>query len=629
MAPALAQMTNTFSFRRHVGWLNLPLGALLVLLQRTPAVRVAAKAGDYVAASRAGQILRAVFSAAALGALHSRAGATTFQPSSPNPVRGTVGMPLDFAFTYTGTPSPPARFQVTGTLPPGLRYSPAPVAGNILSGTPVITGTPTEAGTFNISVQGFNAEGLTNNIQQDITFVITGGTPTVPTIVTAPQSQSVAVGATVTFTVQATGSGTLSYQWTRNGVNIVGATSATLTLSNVQTSDTGDYAVVVSNAGGSAPASTAARLTVVAGSTTVAIVAQPTSQSIASGSTVVFSVAATGATSYQWRRNGDNIAGATSANLVINSATAAQAGAYTVVVGGASGPPAPSASAQLTVSPGPDFARLVNLSILTNIVAPGDKFTLGTVIGGSGTSGSKPLLVRAGGPSLSQLGVAGALADPRLDVFSGGALAASNDDWGGSTAMLAAFNQVGAFAFSPNSSKDAAVFNPATAAGAYTIDVSGVGNATGPVIAELYDASAGAAVTAGTPRLVNVSVLKQIDAGATLTAGFVVGGGAAGRTVLIRAIGPALGVAPFNVGGAMADPKLELFSGPTAVATNDNWGGDAQLTAVANSVGAFAIANAASRDAVLLVTLAPGNYTAVVSGAGGGGLALVEVYEVP
>ena len=111
--------------------------------------------------------------------------------------------------------------------------------------------------------------------------------------------------------------------------------------------------------------------------------------------------------------------------------------------------------------------------------------------------------------------------------------------------------------------------------------------------------------------------------------GFVIGGATA-KTVLIRAVGPTLGAPPFNVGGVMADPQLTLFSGQTAIATNDNWGGDPQLTTAGNGVGAFAFSSPTSKDAMLLVTLAPGAYTAQVTGvAGSAGSALVEVYEVP
>ncbi len=156
-----------------------------------------------------------------------------------------------------------------------------------------------------------------------------------------------------------------------------------------------------------------------------------------------------------------------------------------------------------------------------------------------------------------------------------------------------------------------------------------MGGATGLVIAELYDATLTTAFTATTPRLVNVSILKQIDAGEVLTVGFVIGGTTA-KQVLVRAIGPTLGVAPFNVGGAMADPKVSLFSGQTVIAANDNWGGGPLLSATAGAVGAFAVGNAASRDAILVATLAPGSYTVQVSGANStSGLTLVEVYEVP
>jgi hypothetical protein len=359
------------------------------------------------------------------------------------------------------------------------------------------------------------------------------------------------------------------------------------------------------------------------------IVTQPVSQAIANGGTVVFNAVATGAIAFQWRHNGAPIANATSSTLVIKGVTTASTGDYSVVIDGSSGPVI-SQTAALTVWTGADFGRLINLSILADVSPSDPVFTLGTVIGGPGTGGNKPLLVRAAGPALAQLGVTGALPDPKLDRFSGATIVATNDDWGGTAALTAAFNQVGAFAYASPNSKDAALFNPATAAGPYTIQVSGVGGVSGSVIAELYDATPPGTVTESTPRLVNVSVLKRISDEGILTAGFVIGGGnGAGKTVLIRAIGPALGLAPFNVSGAMPDPKLVLFSGQTVIASNDNWGGDAQLTTVGNSVGAFAVNNATSRDAMLVMTLAPGSYTVQVSGNGGGGLALVEVYEVP
>src|SRR5581483_2929146 len=152
---------------------------------------------------------------------------------------------------------------------------------------------------------------------------------------------------------------------------------------------------------------------------------------------------------------------------------------------------------------------------------------------------------------------------------------------------------------------------------------------SGLVIAELYDATPAGLFATTTPRLINVSVLKSIPSGSILTAGFVIGGSTA-KTVLVRAIGPALGLAPFKFSGVMSDPKLELYSDQTVIAANDNWGGDAQLTGVGNAVGAFAVTVATSKDAMLVISLAPGSYTAQVSGvAGASGSAIVEVYEVP
>ena len=127
------------------------------------------------------------------------------------------------------------------------------------------------------------------------------------------------------------------------------------------------------------------------------------------------------------------------------------------------------------------------------------------------------------------------------------------------------------------------------------------------------------------PRLANISTRATSGTGAdVLTAGFVIGPGA-NKQVIVRAVGPTL--TAFGVPGALADPVLTLFnSANTALATNDNWlAADAAAFA---SVGAFALGNN-SRDSALVTTLAPGNYTAQVAGAGGTtGLALVEVYEV-
>ncbi len=177
-----------------------------------------------------------------------------------------------------------------------------------------------------------------------------GATVTAPTITTQPASQTVNAGATVSFTVSATGTAPLSYQWMKGGANISGATTATLTLSSVTTANAGSYTVRVSNSAGSVT-SAAATLTVNTVATAPTITTQPASQNVTAGSTVSFTVSATGTAplAYQWMKGGINISGATTATLTLASVTSANAGTYTVLVSNSAGS-VTSAPAILTVS---------------------------------------------------------------------------------------------------------------------------------------------------------------------------------------------------------------------------------------------------------------------------------------
>jgi hypothetical protein len=101
--------------------------------------------------------------------------------------------------------------------------------------------------------------------------------------------------------------------------------------------------------------------------------------------------------------------------------------------------------------------------------------------------------------------------------------------------------------------------------------------------------------------------------------------------VLVRAVGPTLGAAPFNVAGTMPDPKMALYAqgNATPLDTDDNWGGSTTLSDAFHATGAFSLP-ATSKDAALLKTLPPGGYSVQVSAATGTtGTAIIEVYEVP
>jgi len=151
-----------------------------------------------------------------------------------------------------------------------------------------------------------------------------------PVITTEPQSQTVAVGTNVSFTVGAGGSFPLSYQWRFFGTNLAGATAASHAMSNVQSADAGPYTVVVANSAGSVTSAVAV-LTV---ASPPVITAQPQSQTVYAGSNTLFTVGAAGIAplSYQWRFWGTNLPGATASSLTLTNVQSGQAGGYAVVV---------------------------------------------------------------------------------------------------------------------------------------------------------------------------------------------------------------------------------------------------------------------------------------------------------
>lgn len=188
--------------------------------------------------------------------------------------------------------------------------------------------------------------------------------------------------------------------------------------------------------------------------------------------------------------------------------------------------------------------------------------------------------------------------------------------------MVDAVRRTGAFPLT-SGSLDACLLT-SLGTGVYTVTITGRNGGTGTAMAEIYDAQ-----ELSTPAwLVNISARAKVEKGdGVLIAGFVVAGRRS-KSVLIRGIGPGLG--PQGVAGFLADPRVSVtrLGDSTPVATNDNWGGDPQLKSAFARSGAFGLAES-SRDAALLVKLAPGAYTAVVSGTGEEtGVALVEVYDL-
>ena len=351
---------------------------------------------------------------------------------------------------------------------------------------------------------------------------------------------------------------------------------------------------------------------------------QPTDQYVAVGGNATFSVVASGSgDTYQWNFNGTPIAGATGSSYTVTNAQASNAGPYTVTVTDSNGSTTSNA-ATLHVNSGSSGARLINIATRAQVGTGGNILIPGFVIGGSGT---ETLLIRADGPVLTQYGVTGVLAQPILNVLSGQTVVATNTGWGTNSnpaqiASVAA--QVGAFALPSNSADCAVIVN--LPPGAYTVQVSGVGNTTGVALAEVYEVA-----STGT-RLINIATRAQVGTGGNiLIPGFVIGGSGT-EQLLVRGDGPVL--SQYGVTGVLAQPSLAIYSGQTVIASNTGWGTNtnptpAEIASIASAVGAFPLPSN-SADCAQVVNLTAGAYTIQVSGVSNTtGVALAEVYEVP
>ncbi len=339
-----------------------------------------------------------------------------------------------------------------------------------------------------------------------------------------------------------------------------------------------------------------------------AIATQLSSSTVISGGAASFSVVATGTPplAYQWKKDGSSISGATSSTYTIASTKTADAGSYTVVVTNSAGSVTSNSTVLTVIAP-----RLYSLAVRTALEA---KQIL--IVGFTMSGGAKNVLLRAAGPTLGAFGVPETMVDPKLDLYSGSTLITSNDNWGGSPSLAATFTSAGAFAYASATSLDAA--SVASIDGGRTAHV--YGPAAGAVLVEGYDVGSGDA-----QRFTSLSARNRVGTGANiLIAGFSLSGEGK-RNLLIRAVGPTLGV--FGVPSVLSDPKLEIYQGSTKIGENDNWA--ATLSTTFSSVGAFGL-TAGSKDAAITVSLPAGGYTVQVSGADGGvGEALVEIYELP
>ncbi len=378
----------------------------------------------------------------------------------------------------------------------------------------------------------------------------------------------------------------------------------------------------------------------------VTFVKHPQSLVLAPRSGAIFSVEATGAPPilYQWLFNGTPIAGATTSTLSLTNVDTTRVGTYNVVVTTTAGS-ATSDPATLTLTNTP--TRVANIST-RGVTNGGNQILIGGFVvanpTGAPANQTRQMLIRVVGPTLTAapFNFTGALGNPQLEVFNAaGQSILTNDNWGTQNANAAAnttavqaltqaTTRVGAFSL-VQGSQDAAILATLTP-GSYTVQARGpAANSSGVVLIEVYDATATVA-TATSPKASNVATRGEVGTGNNvLIAGFVING-AASRRMLIRGVGPTLRNFGIGQNAVLADPIITLKDAAgTTIKINDDWAsGDdaANIAAAATASGAFALANG-SKDAAMLVMLAPGAYTVQLAGVNNGtGIGIVEVYDV-
>ena len=523
-------------------------------------------------------------------------------------VNGTVGIPLSLTVTATNSPT---LFLLSGQ-PAGI---------TINQSTGVISGTPTAAGSFTATVTAANGSGsghatISFNIAADNSHPPLRG----QTVIFNTPTSAIVVGSAIQLGATATSGLPITYTLVSGNAALNGDT---LTIKGA-----GPVVIRASQNGDGTWAAASTDLTFNASKASQQIIVGSTNQTVTTDAAVALKAASSSGLPVTYTV----ISGP--ATVSGNTLTFTGSGTVLVRASQAGNDTYNSADTTLTFVGNP-VTRLVNISSRLRVSA-GD--TSGASIAGFVITGTAPkqILIRAVGPGLTGYGIAAPLSDPSLKLYDNtGAVIATNTGWANSAQIAAAGDSVGAFKLNPGSADSALLAT--LAPGAYTVQVQSAKNA-GAVLIEVYDASANAAVP--TKQLINISTRGFVGTGDdVLIGGFVVNGNEPKR-VLVRGIGP--GLTAYGVANAIQDPMLKVYDAKGAViAQNNNWGTAqpinsqqtaataAEITAANTATGAFPLVSG-SADAAVLLTLNPGAYSAVITGANNTtGSAMVEIYEVP
>jgi hypothetical protein len=275
----------------------------------------------------------------------------------PGAVSATEGGSLTLAAPNLGKPTPTYQWNKGGTPIPGATRLSYTIPGVTVA----------DSGSYTVTL----ANSVASVVSQPWLVTVSGQGPVPPAITTQPSDRQVQIGETALFNVTATGPGPLTFEWRKNGVPIPGdvstfyavnslAQNSTLSVLNTSAQSAGVYSVVVRNANGSVT-SRGATLTVTPPHVAPVISVHPGNLLVAVGDSAEFRITASGIPEplYQWFKNGQPIAGATSTAHIVARATTFDAGGYFAVV---------------TNAAGSAMSRTATLSVSTTPVAP----TIGT-----------------------------------------------------------------------------------------------------------------------------------------------------------------------------------------------------------------------------------------------------------
>jgi putative Ig domain-containing protein/matrixin len=288
----------------------------------------------------------------------------------------------------------------------------------------------------------------------------------------------------------------------------------------------------------------------------------------------------------------------------------ATTGFFEIVLGAENSAGTGTGRLNLIVSAAPPPHTLQNIATRLLVGSSADVAIAGVIVTGSN---SKRMVIRGIAPSLSAVGVNGVLPDPQLDFRNGnGDVSGSNDNW------LSDWEVVHQTGIQPSDKKESAVVTTVSP-GPYTAIMKGVGagGLTGVGLIEVYDLDPGSG-----SRLANISTRGQVKTGENvMIGGFIIGGGQPTK-VIVRGMGPSLTSA--GVTGVLSDPMLELHDANGGVVHNDDWRESDEMGILATG-----LPPSDDREAAIVQTLAPGNYTSILSGKGNTtGVGLIEIYNL-